>query len=169
MPPNDPWGFLPTHDWRFSMPYRSILITLVTVSLALLAAGLWMRSISPMIAEVNASTQPSTVPGNMSHSTISRLPSSGCAVRQSLPMSRIGSGLPAVWIMIATFLVISILFVIGFFTTLRAWMRPPTKYKKTRYVDVWKIAGLRKEAQVAEDEHGAEGGEEEGEEEGNDE
>jgi len=132
------------------MPYRSILITLVTTTLALLAAGLWMRAISPLLMEVNASTQPSTEPGEL-HPGMT-VPATAAAHQPERPDRQFKALIKAV--MIATMLVITLLFVIGLFTTFRAWMRSPTRNKKTRYVDAWKIAGERMEADRAADESG---------------
>lgn len=124
------------------MPYRSILITLVTTTLALLAAGMWMRSISPLLVEVNASTQPSTQPGDWHPALVVPPPE---APHQPERADRQFKALIKA-VMIATMLIITLLFVIGLFTTFRAWMRSPTRHKRTRYVDAWKIAGERLQA-----------------------
>jgi len=120
------------------MPYRSILITLVTVTLALLAAAMWMRSIAPMLGEVNASTQPSASHPGLSFPTTS-------SKEAERPDRQFKALIKAT--MWATFLIICVLFVIGFFTTLRTWMRAPAKHKKTKYVDAWKLAGERMKAE----------------------
>ena len=125
------------------MPYRSILITLVTVTLALLAAALWMRSIAPLLAEVNASTRPSASHPGLTFPTTS-------STRADRPDRQFKGLIKAT--MLATFLIICLLFVIGFFTTLRSWMRSPSKHKKTRYVDAWKLAGERMKAEPEEKE-----------------
>jgi hypothetical protein len=130
------------------MPYRSILITLVTVMLAILAYSMWMIAIAPRIPEVIASTQPSTEPGR-SHPGVSFPTTASAEVEQ--PDRQFKDLIKAT--MIATFLIICLLFVIGFFATLRSWMRAP-KPKRTRYVDAWKIAGERLRA--ADDADGAE-------------
>jgi hypothetical protein len=120
------------------MPYRSILITLVTVTLALLAAAMWMRSVAPLLAEVNASTQPSASHPGLSFPTAS-------SKEAERPDRQFKALIKAT--MWATFLIICVLFVIGFFTTLRTWMRAPAKHKKTKYVDAWKLAGERLKAE----------------------
>ena len=120
------------------MPYRSILITLVTVMLALLAAGMWSRSIAPLLATVNASTQPSTKPGEAHPGLTFPTTSSTQADRPDRQFKALVKAT-----LLATFLIICLLFVIGFFTTLRTWMRSAGKVKKTRYVDAWKLAGER--------------------------
>ena len=120
------------------MPYRSVFVTVVTVLLALLAAGMYARAVVPMLAVVNASTQPSTQRGNSHPGVTFPTPSS------SQPYARPDREFKALvkLTMIATFLIVCLLFVIGFFTTLRSWMRAP-KPKPTRYVDAWKLAGER--------------------------
>jgi hypothetical protein len=122
------------------MPYRSILVTIVTVMLALLAGTMWMRSVTPLLKAVNASTQLSTEPGN-AHPAISFPTASSTQADRA---DRQFKGLVRAT-MFATILVICVLFVIGFFTTLRSWMRS-TKPKRTRYVDAWKLAGERLKA-----------------------
>jgi hypothetical protein len=119
------------------MPYRSIFITVITVMLALLAAGMYARAIAPMLEAVNASTRPSTERGN-SHPGI---PSTMAASAQAERPDRQFKALVKAT-MIATFVIVCLLFVIGFFTTLRSWMRS-SKPKRTRYVDAWKLAGER--------------------------
>jgi hypothetical protein len=120
------------------MPYRSILITVVTVMLALLAAGMYARSIASMLLVVNASTQPSTQPGN-SHPGVT-FPTTSSTQPAARPDREFKALVKLT--MIATFVIVCLLFVIGFFTTLRSWMRAP-KPKPTRYVDAWKLAGER--------------------------
>jgi hypothetical protein len=119
-----------------AMPYRSIFITLVTVTITLLIAGMWVRSITPMLARVNASTQPSTMPGN-SHPGLS----AAAATQMDRPDRQFKDLVKAV--LIATFVIVGLIFAIGFFATMRAWVRSPGKHKKTRYVDAWKLAGER--------------------------
>jgi hypothetical protein len=120
------------------MPYRSIFITIVTVMLALLAAGMYVRAIAPMLAVVNASTQPSTQPGS-SHPGVT-FPTTSSAEPSARPDREFKALVKLT--MIAAFVIVCLLFVIGFFTTLRTWMRTP-KPKRTRYVDAWKLAGER--------------------------
>jgi uncharacterized membrane protein len=127
------------------MPYRSILITLVTVSLALLTIGMWTRAIAPMLAEVNASTQPSTAPGS-THPAVSFPTTSSAepAARPDRQFKVLVKGVAGI-----AFILTCLLFVIGFFATLHSWARSlmkdgrGSKPKRTRYVDAWKIAGER--------------------------
>jgi hypothetical protein len=127
------------------MPYRSILITLVTMTLALLAISMWTRAIAPMLAEVNASTQPSTAPGS-THPAISFPTTSSAepAARPDRQFKVFVKGVAGI-----AFVLTCLLFVIGFFATLHSWARAfmrgggRGKVKRTRYVDAWKIAGER--------------------------
>lgn len=128
------------------MPYRAVFITLITVTLALLAAGMWMRAISPLLVEVNASTQAATRPGTtQSHvaSTPSQTtsPSTTAATEPERPDRQFKDLVKAV--MFATFLIVVLLFVLCLLATMRVWMRAPARPKRTRYVDAWKIAGER--------------------------
>jgi hypothetical protein len=111
------------------------------VMLALLAAGMYARAIAPMLAVVNASTQPSTAPGNI-HPGVT-FPTTSSAQPDRRPDLEFKALVRLT--MIATFVIICLLFVIGFFTTLRSWMRS-SKPKRTRYVDAWKLAGERLKA-----------------------
>jgi hypothetical protein len=120
------------------MPYRSILITLVTVTLALLALSLWMRTIAPMLAQVNASTQPSSLPGAAHPGLATSTTSSTQAERPDRQFKGLVKG-----VVLVAFVIICVLFLIGFFTTLRSWTRVAGKPKRTPYVDAWKIAGER--------------------------
>jgi len=146
------------------MPYRAILITVVTVALALLAAGMWIRAIAPLLVEVNASTQPSPEhPGITDTSVVPQDASKPAALPATVaattptpatdpdrvpvrPDKQFKGLIKAItW---ATFIIIVLLFALGFFVTLRTWMRslPDKKSRKTRYVDAWKLAGERLEA-----------------------
>ena len=125
------------------MPYRALIITLVTVTIALLAVGMWVRSIGPMLAEVNAATQPSTVPGFSHPAARPYDPASGARLPPDKQFKRLVKGT-----MILAFVLISMLFVVGFFASLREWVRVRTTVldkpaRKTAYVDAWKIAGER--------------------------
>jgi hypothetical protein len=126
------------------MPYRTILITLVTVTLALLVIGMWTRAIAPMLAEVNASTQPSTAPGS-THPAIT-FPTTSSAEPAARPDRQFKMLVKGVAVI--AFVLTSLLFVIGFFATLHSWARAfmrggRGRAKRTPYVDAWKIAGER--------------------------
>lgn len=125
------------------MPYRALITTLVTVTLALLAVGMWVRSIGPMLAEVNAATQPSTEPGFSHPAAKPYDPASGAPLPPDRQFKRLVKGT-----MILAFVLIGMLFVVGFFASFRAWVRVRTlthdkPTPKTTYVDAWKIAGER--------------------------
>jgi hypothetical protein len=126
------------------MPYRALIITLVTVTIALIAMGMWARSIGPMLAEVNAATQPSTEPGFSHPAAPVYDPASSRPAPPDKQFKRVIKGT-----MILAFVLICMLFVVGFFASLREWVRVRTLMlrdkpaKKTAFVDAWKLAGER--------------------------
>lgn len=125
------------------MPYRALIVTLVTVTIALLAVGMWARSISPMLAEANAATQPSEVPGLSHPAAPVYVPTSTAPVPPEKQLKRLVKGT-----LILSFVLICMLFVVGFFASFREWVRyrtlaPSRPAQKTAFVDAWKIAGER--------------------------
>ena len=112
------------------MPYRAMLWTILTVALALIAVGMWIRAVEPQLQIAVASTQvapsahPATHPADANVRTVIRIT------------------------LLCSFILICLLLVIGGFATFREWLRiqttrPAKKPKKTEYVDIWKIAGER--------------------------
>ena len=126
------------------MPYRALIITLVTVSIALLAIGMWARSISPMFQEVVASTQPASRPGvALPEAVVASAPAATLPVTPDRQFKRVVKGT-----MLLAFVLICMLFVVGFFASFREWVRVTTlsqkrTVKKTVIVDAWKLAGQR--------------------------
>jgi ABC-type Fe3+ transport system permease subunit len=120
------------------MPFRAVLYTLVCLALAFLAVGMWVRAISPMVAEVYASTQPSATHPGISATR----PASTQADR---PDKQFKGILRAT--LILSFIAICLVLVIGLFATLREWFRmtlkEDPKRRRTRYIDAWKLAGER--------------------------
>ncbi len=126
------------------MPFRAVMYTLVCIALAFLAVGMWVRAVSPMVAEVYASTQPSAT-----HPAISAtLPASTQSERPDKQFKGVVRGT-----LILSFMAICLVLAIGFFATLREWVRftlkNPHQSRKTRYVDAWKLAGERARAEDA--------------------
>jgi hypothetical protein len=121
------------------MPYRAMLSTIVTVALALLALGMWIRVVEPEIrgaaqydevAKVPAATHPVTRPAT------AEAPESVKA-RSVVQLT-----------MLLSFVLICMLLLVGFFATFREWVRyggreRQRRREKTAYVDAWKIAGER--------------------------
>jgi hypothetical protein len=125
------------------MPYRALITTLVTVTIALLAVGMWVRSIGPMLAEVNAATQASTEPGFSHPAARPYDPNSGKEIPPDKQFKRVVKAT-----MILAFVLVGMLFVVGFFASLREWVRVRTiasekRAPRTAYVDAWKLAGER--------------------------
>ena len=124
------------------MPFRALLYTLTMLTLVLLAIGMWVRAIAPMAGAVNASTQPTASHPGLSFPTTQ-------SQEAERPDKQFKGLVKAS--MLASFVAICILLTIGFFATMREWMRfmtrgPGGRAKRTRYVDAWKLAGERAEA-----------------------
>ncbi|MGN6367281.1 MAG: hypothetical protein ACTHN5_03380 [Phycisphaerae bacterium] len=113
-----------------------MLVTIVTVALALLALGLWIRGVEPVLKgaeeadKIAVATQPNTRPG------LHEAPESAKA-RWIVQMT-----------MLLAFVLICMLLLVGFFATFREWVRygdrgSIRRREKTQYVDAWKIAGER--------------------------
>ncbi|HVT82997.1 MAG TPA: hypothetical protein VHM90_20335 [Phycisphaerae bacterium] len=132
------------------MPFRALLYTLTMLTLVLLAVGMWVRAIAPMAGAVKASTQPTAShPGLTFPTTQSQ--------NADRPDRQFKGLVKAT--MLASFIAICILLTIGFFATLREWMRfmtrgPGSKAKRTRYVDAWKLAGERAQPEDGGDKEG---------------
>ena len=121
------------------MPYRAMLSTIVTVALALLALGMWIRVVEPEIrgaahydeiAKVPAATHAVTRPGT-----------------EDVPESTKARSVVQLTMLLA-FVLICMLLLVGFFATFREWVRYGGRERlrrreKTAYVDAWKIAGER--------------------------
>jgi len=124
------------------MPYRAMIMTVITVTLALLVVGLWVRAIAPVLAQARASTQPAaTVP----HAPVSTVPATQRTAAQSVSSIIRGT-------MLLSFLLICLMLIVGIFASMREWLRyralrpMSSTVKKTPYVDAWKIAGERAKA-----------------------
>ena len=100
------------------MPLRAMIATLVTVTIALVAVGMWIAAIAPMMHEANSNT---TAPATNLNQLIRG-------------------------VLLLSFILILFLLAIGVFATTREWMRrkiPDRKKIRTKFVDAWKIAGER--------------------------
>jgi hypothetical protein len=128
------------------MPYRAMLFSIVTVVLALLAVGMWVRTIAPVVAEVDA------VAASEPRKPV-RVGSSGPATRGETVADfskKLHKTVPGT--MILSFVLICLLLVVGFAATFREWARFSTKRRverreRTAYVDAWKLAGERAQAE----------------------
>lgn len=122
------------------MPYRALLYTLTTLALAFLAIGMWLRAMTPMLAEVNAATQASP-----SHPAATYPAGSQHVEKPERQFKGIFKGA-----LLLSFVMLCIVLTVGFFATLREWVRftttAPERRKKTKYVDAWKLAGERAQA-----------------------
>lgn len=108
---------------------------MITVGLALVAVGLWIHAVDPFVlAAGGAATNPAT---SSAAST-----TGGTDAAHSLRLLVHGT-------LLLSFVLICGLLVVGFFATLREWVRYRSmrrtrdRERKTRYVDAWKLAGER--------------------------
>jgi len=108
------------------MPLRSLLITLITVALALMAVVLWLGAVGPLVAQVGAATRPAPGAGMTSPAFSLHL-----LFHSTLLLS---------------FVLICLLLVVGLIATGREWLRRPHVMRpryRTGYMDIWKLAGER--------------------------
>ncbi len=130
-------GEIPPHKKTAPMPYRAMLWTMLTIGLALLAVGLWIRAVEPQLATAIAATQ-SAPPATTSTRTAKIQPGADEKVRAIMKIT-----------LICSFILMCLLFTLGLFGTFREWLRFQTlrtlekKPEKTHYTDAWKIAGQR--------------------------
>ena len=126
--------------------------TVLTVALALLAVGIWVRAVEPMVmtVKINAGVSPATQPttesaaGSAANKTSSPEKQMGILVRGTLLLS---------------FVLICVLLVVGSFGAFQEWVRYRAgtagrrgAMEKTKYVDAWKLAGERlKEKQAGQE------------------
>lgn len=136
------------------MPYRAMLFSIVTVVLSLLAVGMWVRTIAPVVASVDA------VAASEPRKPV-RVAASGPSTQGEMVADfskKLHKTVPGT--MMLSFMLICLLLVVGFAATFREWVRFSTKRRvaqgreRTEYVDAWKLAGER--AQVEEEEEGEE-------------
>jgi hypothetical protein len=130
------------------MPYRALLWTIMTVALALLAVGLWVRAVGPLMvgAEGVAETQSTKhEPRNAAAAT------KPAATRPAPAGAEQGLRRLVHGTLLLSFVLICMLLIVGLAGALREWVRFRTmgagreraKAAKTNYVDAWKIAGER--------------------------
>ena len=127
------------------MPYRAMMITVVTVMLALMVVGMWVRAIAPVLAQARASTQPAEV-------VVGGEATAATGPTASANVSKVIRGT-----MLLSFMLISLMLIVGIFASFREWLRyralrPMRRGQKTTYVDAWKIAGERAKAEEGNDE-----------------
>ena len=115
-----------------------MLVTIITVALALLAIGLWIRSVEPVIRGAEQADEIAKVP----------VPTQPIARAATEP----AESTKAKWVvqltLLLAFVLICMLLLVGFFATFREWVRYGDRGRirrreRTQYVDVWKIAGER--------------------------
>jgi hypothetical protein len=128
------------------MPYRAMLFSIFTVVLALLAVGMWVRTVGPVVADVDA------VAASEPRRPV-RPQASGAATQGEMVADfskNLHKAVPGV--MILSLVLICLLLVVGFAATFREWARFTTQRRvgrreRTAYVDAWKLAGERASAE----------------------
>ena len=120
------------------MPYRAIIATVVTVALALLAVGMWASVVGKLLVSSHppATTLAAvtTLPG-----VVATAPDASVVQLKALTRA----------VLILSFVLIMLLLFVGLVATAREWIRvkrPGRPRIRTRYVDAWKIAGQRMQA-----------------------
>jgi uncharacterized membrane protein YidH (DUF202 family) len=131
------------------MPYRALFRTIVTVALAFLAVGMWVRAVEPLLVEAQAAaTQPA---GAARTRPAANSPQIAPPPEKGLSMLIRGT-------LLLSFLLICMLLLVGIFSSFREWVRYQTtaserrKRSKTKYVDAWKLAGERMPVNGSEEE-----------------
>ena len=105
-----------SRDLSLLMPFRALMWTVLTVALALLAVGIWVRAVEPMVmtVKINAGVSPATQPttesaaGSAANKTSSPEKQMGILVRGTLLLS---------------FVLICVLLVVGSFGAFQEWVR----------------------------------------------
>jgi hypothetical protein len=130
------------------MPYRAMLFTLVTTVIALLAAGMWLKAVSPMLRDATDAIQAA----QMTATNPATAPRPDTRPESYVNLRKVIRGT-----LLLSFLLICFLLVVGLFAASREWVRYSTTRRqfrqrpKTQYVDAWKLAGERMKPQDPED------------------
>jgi hypothetical protein len=137
------------------MPYRAMFATIVTVAFALLALGMWISVIEPVLVGAEKADAVSTAPAARS---VSPSATSAADVPESVKVRWVMQGT-----LILAFVLICLLLIVGFGATFREWVRYGSRQSlrraektKTAYVDAWKLAGERMQVEGTADEDGEE-------------
>src|ERR1051325_3182382 len=126
------------------MPFRALLWTLLTVALALVVVGMWLRVVEPMLATAQeAEKTPGVYPTSQPVGATQPVPPPPPVLQRIVVKTTL----------LIAFILVSFLLVIGFLAMFREWVRFHSgEWKKSRsgpkthYVDAWKIAGERLKA-----------------------
>ncbi|HVS71493.1 MAG TPA: hypothetical protein VHQ47_09585 [Phycisphaerae bacterium] len=124
------------------MPYRAMMVSVMTVVLALLAVGMWVRAIAPVVADVDAAA--ASEPHHLARPNDTDPAKHGeTSAERAAKLHKV---VPST--MLLSFLLICLLLLVGFAATFREWVRFSTRrrvasHERTPYVDAWKLAGER--------------------------
>src|SRR3954447_9868912 len=98
------------------MPYRALLWTIVTVALALLAVGMWVRAVGPLLVGTEGpATQPEHV---ISHATTAAATRVAPAAGPETGLRRLVHGT-----LLLSFVLICMLLIVGLAGAFREWVR----------------------------------------------
>jgi len=119
-----------------------MLSTVVTIALAMLVLGMWIRGIGPILDEAKQVDAAATAPVA---NTATEASTEAAAVEEAKLDKDHVQG-----VMLLSFSLVCLLLVVGFASTFREWVRYSARGRmgrlvrsKTEYVDAWKIAGER--------------------------
>lgn len=127
------------------MPYRAMMWTILTIGLALLAVGLWVRAVSPMLQVATS------LPEAAARSAVTTAATNAAALHQATQPPEKALAALVRGVLVLSFLLICLLLLVGFAATVREWMRDSSaphrhwwrRDQRTAYVDAWRIAGQR--------------------------
>jgi hypothetical protein len=129
------------------MPYRPLLWTLATVALTLLAVGIWITKVSPLVAGAREAAETAATQRVEPRVAVGTHPAT---TRAAVPTPDQGARRLVQGTFVLSFVLVCLLLIVGLAATFREWVRfhtvgrpPQKKPSKTQYVDAWKIAGER--------------------------
>ena len=127
------------------MPYRAMFASIITVLLALVAVGMWIHTVAPILAEIDVHTS--------EHAATAPLAPRQPSADRELPAEQQAHAHRFVQgTLLLAFLLICVLLIVGFAATFREWIRYRTHAlsnsvqrakNRTPYVDAWKMAADR--------------------------
>ncbi len=134
-------------------------MTLLTVCLALVLVSMWVRAVTPVLAESQAATQAAlgtTLPATRASMAVV-VAGRAAGATTTAPTADKSVKKLVKGTMTLSFMLITLMLIVGIFASLREWvryraLRPAARGRtRTKYVDVWKIAGDRAKIDPQED------------------
>jgi len=126
------------------MPYRALLSTLFAIMVSLLALGMWLHAAHTLLVTAQAAEQmaPAKITDQLTALPKSRPPESVGHPEAALEKVIKGT-------LFLALLLVFLLLLVGCFATFHQWVRlrlsdkGVKRGKRTKYVDIWKLAGER--------------------------